>query len=371
MVLGGWKMKKNNDDIVIIIPAYNPDYKFIEFLQKLVSAGYNNIIVINDGSRSDTDCFFREAEVKYKCYVLRHSINLGQGRAYKTGFNYYLTENRMGGRYENTIGIIQCDCDGQHHIDDINRCATLLRNNNEKFILGIRDFSTGSVPFRSRVGNICTAFIFKFFCGLDIKDTQTGLKGIPASLIPVLLETPGERYEYASSVLLEIYKQGVGILQFPIKTIYIDGNASSHFNPLSDSIRIYSTILKYSFSSLSAFAVDVIAFFFFLALLRGILPKVYIIISTYIAKIVSCIYSFMINKKFVFGYQELKSMVILRYFLLCFMQSSLAAVSISILVDFWQWNIIVSKVLVEGFLFFISFQFQNRWVFKKAAEYRT
>lgn len=86
-----------NEDVVIIIPAYNPDGKFTVFLNELVKAGYNKIIVIDDGSRDDTRQYFNEAKDNYNCIVLSHSINLGQGRAYKTGFNYYLSEYKSGG----------------------------------------------------------------------------------------------------------------------------------------------------------------------------------------------------------------------------------------------------------------------------------
>ena len=42
------------NDVVIVIPAYNPDSKFISFCQKLKEAGYESIIVIDDESREDT-----------------------------------------------------------------------------------------------------------------------------------------------------------------------------------------------------------------------------------------------------------------------------------------------------------------------------
>ena len=51
------------------------------------------------------------------------------------------------------IGIIQCDCDGQHCVEDINKCADILRKNPHSFILGVRDFSDKKIPFRSRFGN--------------------------------------------------------------------------------------------------------------------------------------------------------------------------------------------------------------------------
>lgn len=346
-----------------MIPAYNPDKKFTAFLNELVEAGYSKIIIINDGSRDDANQYFKEAEYDYNCIVLSHSINLGQGRAYKTGFNYYLSEYKNGGVFEHTIGIIQCDCDGQHHIDDVNKCAELLRRYPRKFILGVRNFSNKSIPFRSRVGNNCTTFVFRFFCGLDIKDTQTGLKGIPASFIPKLMETPGERFEYASSVLLEAKEQGIEIIQFQIQTIYINGNETSHFNPLIDSFRIYLLIFKYIFSSFSSFIVDIIAFSIFLSMLRKITVD-YIILSTYMARVISCIYSFVINKKFVFHNRNRLFPTAVKYIILCLIQATLSGIFVYEAVHVTLWNEVICKVLMDTMLFFFSFQIQNRWIFK-------
>lgn len=351
-----------NVDVVIIIPAYNPDKKFSVFLRDLNKAGYNKIVVINDGSKEETRQFFDEAKNNYHCVVLSHSVNLGQGRAYKTGFNYYISECKQGGDFENTIGIIQCDCDGQHHIDDINTCAELLRRYPNKFILGVRDFSKKEVPFRSRLGNNCTTFIFKVFCGLNISDTQTGLKGIPASIIPNLMEVSGERFEYASSVLLEIKKQGIEIVQFPIQTIYINGNETSHFNPLFDSIRIYSLIFKYLISSLSAFVVDVIIFSIFLSIFRGMIDN-YIIVATYMSKLISCAYSFFINKNLVFHNGGRFFPTAFKFTILCIIQASLSGIFVNKMVCLTAWHEIICKVIVDTILFFLSYQIQNRWVF--------
>lgn len=350
------------NDIVIMIPVYNPDEKFIKFVQELASEGYKKIIVIDDGSRNDTKYYFQEAVNSYGCDLVIHSINLGQGRAYKSGFNKYLSET---GGYLDAIGIIQCDCDGQHHIEDVNECADLLRNNPDKFILGIRDFSKKSIPFRSRFGNKCTNFVFRFFCGIDVKDTQTGLKGIPTSFVPALMETFGERFEYASSVLLETKKQGVEILQYPIRTIYINGNETSHFNPLLDSIRIYSLLLKYMLSSLSAFIVDILIFSIFLTVTKGVMPSGYIVASTYLAKFISCTYSFMVNKRLIFGNKEKSLSIVVRYAVLCIVQSSASGFLTSVLVGWLLWNEVLCKMIIDTLLFFISYQGQDRWVFKR------
>ncbi len=84
-------------DVVVMIPALNPDDKFIRFLNELKEFEYENIIVINDGSRPDTLHYFSDAVEKYGCDLVSHGINLGQGRAYKSGFNHYLLKMSGGG----------------------------------------------------------------------------------------------------------------------------------------------------------------------------------------------------------------------------------------------------------------------------------
>lgn len=349
-------------DVVIMIPSYNPDEKFITFLMDLRNAGYEHIIVIDDGSGKNSSHFFEQAKRDFHCVIVSHSINLGQGRAYKSGFNYYLLQER----YTNTIGIVQCDCDGQHKIEDVRRCAELLRENPEKFILGVRNFKLKGIPFRSKIGNLFTSFVFQFFCGLNISDTQTGLKGIPRALIPILLEAPGERFEYASSVLLETQRSGRDILQYPIQTVYLDHNASSHFNPLWDSLRIYTLILKYLASSITSFVLDIGVYSLCIALLLNLTPTCYIILSTYFARIISCSYTFLVNKRFVFVNRSSSPTIPLKFTLIAILQATTSAAITSYLVSWGgtHWNAILSKVVVDTILFFVSFQIQKGWVFK-------
>lgn len=111
-------------NIVIMIPAYDPDEKLLLFLRDLKNAGAEKIILINDGSRSETKPFFQTAYEEYGCDIVEHAINLGKGRACKSGFNRYLSAQEI---YADTLGIVQCDCDGQHHAEDVVRCAELLQ----------------------------------------------------------------------------------------------------------------------------------------------------------------------------------------------------------------------------------------------------
>ena len=50
------------------------------------------------------------------------------------------------------------------------------------------------------------------------------------------------------------------ILEQPIRTIYLDGNASSHFNPLLDSMRIYFVLLRFAMISMFTAVMDNLLF---------------------------------------------------------------------------------------------------------------
>ncbi len=351
------------DNIVIIIPAYNPDEKLLKHLRNIKEAGFRRVLLVNDGSEKNTEIFVcAKKEFGEGLIVLKHSVNLGQGRAYKTALNYYI-EN-----YRDTLGVVECDADGQHHIDDVRRCADLLIHNPEKFILGVRNFDQKGIPFRSRFGNKLTNFMFRFFCGMRIKDTQTGLKGFPYELAKKLISVQGERYEYATSVLLEVNKGNIPICQFDIQTIYINNNESSHFNPLIDSLRIYSLLLKYLISALSAFIIDIVFFSVFVAILGRAQMEAYIIVSTYMAKVLSCTYSFFVNRKLVFHSNEKLGYSGCKYMLLCAVQASLSGFITDRLFLCLHYNEVLLKILVDSVLFFLSFTVQQKWVFAKTGE---
>ena len=123
-----------------------------------------------------------------------------------------------------------------------------MKKHPDTLIIGSRDLST-NVPLRSRFGNSITRVIFRFVTGLNVHDTQTGLRGLPKKLFKHLIELKGERYEYEINMLLQIDRWDVKYLEVPIETIYSDGNKGSHFHPLKDSWRIYKKIFAFVISS--------------------------------------------------------------------------------------------------------------------------
>ena len=343
-------------DIYVIIPAYNPSEKlFLNFVEELLEKN-NKIIVINDGSNAEYNKIFKKLENK-NIEVLKHNVNLGKGRAMKTGFNYILNN------YPQCKGVVVADCDGQHCVDDIVKCAIQLIKNNSSLILGVRDFTRKDVPIKSKFGNKLTTIIFKFFIGLNIQDTQTGLRGINTNLMKYFMNVKGERYEFETNMLIECKTNNINIIEVPISTIYIEKNKSSHFNPIKDSISIYKLLTKYIISSISSFIIDIILFNLLFIIFTKFEINNSIIISTIISRIISSLYNFAINAKLVFKNINNKSLV--KYIILVIIQMLISGFAVEYLSGILLINVIIIKIIVDIIIFICNFIVQREFIFKK------
>lgn len=347
-------------DVCLVVPAYNPDEKlFLDFLDKAVEE-FSNIIVINDGSNVNCDSIFSKIESQYPVVkILKHSVNLGKGRALKTAFNTYLNE------YPDCIGIVQADCDGQHCIEDVIACANSLKENQNCLILGARNFDEKDVPKKSKYGNKLTRWIFKLFIGITIKDTQTGLRAIGNELLKQFISTFGERYEYETNILIDCKTNNIEIKEVPIKTIYIEKNQTSKFNPIKDSLMIYKLFAKYIFSSLSAFVIDIILFSLFIKLFTNINLdyKTKILLATVSARIISSLYNFKINAKMVFKNMTKSSYI--KYAILVLIQMFVSAFGVTYLSRRIGIDLTGIKIFVDMVIFMVNFVVQREFVFKK------
>ena len=100
-----------------------------------------------------------------------------------------------------------------------------------------------------------TRGIMHALLGQKLTDTQTGLRGIPASFLPKLLRQEATGYEFELEMLIAAHQLSIPIVEVPIRTIYEAGNKSSHFNPIVDSMKIYFVLLRFgSVSVLSGVA---------------------------------------------------------------------------------------------------------------------
>src|SRR5690606_19463672 len=139
-----------------------------------LSRAGRHIVIVNDGSGGGYAEIFDRCRRVPGVEVIEHPTHRGKGAALRTGFQHLL-------RAAHSVdGIVTADADGQHLSADIVRVAERLRRATESLVLGTRQFATA--PLKSRLGNETTRVLFRLLHGEDLKDTQTGLRGVPRAL---------------------------------------------------------------------------------------------------------------------------------------------------------------------------------------------
>ncbi|MCW3158867.1 bifunctional glycosyltransferase family 2/GtrA family protein [Micropruina sonneratiae] len=336
--------------MVVLIPAYQPNRTLLLLLRDLAErAPELDVVVVDDGSGADYAPIFAEASAM-GADVIGFTRNRGKGAALKYGFVH------VADHYPDA-DVVCADSDGQHRPDDILAVARAIRPG--AMVLGVRAFA-GPVPVRSRVGNAITRWAFRAATGVRVSDTQTGLRGYPAAALDWLAGVPGDRFEYELNLLLRARGAGWTVEEVPIETVYLAGNASSHFRPVADSVRIYLPLLAFSASSLIAFGIDVVALLLINALTGSLL------VAVVGARALSSLVNFMANRRMVFRsrgglrrslgrYYALAAVLLLANYGLL---SVLTAAGVAL---------VVAKLLVEVALFLASYQVQRSLVFAQPA----
>lgn len=337
--------------MIVLIPALDPGPTLAPLVADLREADRDvEVWVVDDGSSAAAGEALAATE-RSGARVLHHSRNRGKGAALKTGLAE-VARSRPGSP------VVTADADGQHAAADILRVADALREDtaSSTMILGCRGF-TGRVPLRSRIGNSLARGVFRLAVGWSPSDTQTGLRGIPASAVPWAAGVPGDRFEYEQNVLLQSRDAGVTVREIPIATVYLDDNSSSHFRPVRDSARVAWPLLRYTLSSLLAFAVDTIALLVFAALTGSL------VVAVVAARVLSAAVNFTVNRALVFRARDggvRKQAARYAGLAALLLVANLAALPALTAVGV---PLLLAKILTEATLFVIGFVIQRVLVF--------
>jgi glycosyltransferase involved in cell wall biosynthesis len=341
--------------VAVLIPALKPSASLLDVIDALAARDeVAGLIVINDGSPPDYDAVFQSAASRPKVTVLRHAVNLGKGSGLKTGINHFLCS------FPPDTVLVTADADGQHLPDDILAVAAKAKEKPDALVLGSRAFS-GDVPLRSRFGNDVTRGVFRFLVGQKLQDTQTGLRAIPRRLMPDLLRMKSRGYEFELQMLIIAAQHRVPIESVAIQTVYLDDNASSHFNPLLDSMRIYFVFLRFMSSSLVASALDFVIF----SAVFGSTHRLGV--SMVAARVVSGSLNFAINKRYVFHNRAVWWRSLAGFAVQEALLGGLAMFLIRALMAH-GWIAYPAKLAVESILFVCSFAVQRDLIFRRAPE---
>lgn len=120
------------------------------------------------------------------------------------------------------------------------------------------------------------------------------------------------------------------------------------------------TIIKYIFSAGTSFLLDLGLFTIFILIFGNSTKGIFI--STILARIMSSLYNYMINSRFVFKNSGSKQ--IIKYYLLVIIQLMVSALLVSIINKYIKVFTTIIKLFVDVTIFIVNYYVQKEIVFK-------
>lgn len=217
------------EKICVIIPTYN-EAKAIKRVVMTTREQGLDVLVIDDGSSDGTPVLAGSAGAR----VIVNEKNMGKGACLIKGFGEAL---RQG--YD---AVITMDGDGQHLPQEAAKFVkTAAAHLKCGIIVGNRMGQRGSMPFIRVATNKFMSWLISLVCRQEIPDTQCGYRLIRRKVLEqIKLSTA--KYETESEMLIKASRLGYIICSIPVTSVY-DG-ATSHINPITDTLRFFSFLFK-------------------------------------------------------------------------------------------------------------------------------
>lgn len=220
------------DQTWLVIPLYNEGEVVREVLTD-VRKTFPNIICVDDGS-SDNSI---EEALAAGVHVAVHPINLGQGAALQTGFDYVL--QNTDAKY-----VVTFDADGQHRVEDALAMLDAAEKDDLGFVFGSRflDGKAETGLFKKIVLKTA-AFVTRMRTGEKLTDAHNGLRTIRRDALSQVQITQN-RMAHASEIVYQLFDTGLKWREMPVHIIYTDYSRSKGQSLLNSINILVELIMK-------------------------------------------------------------------------------------------------------------------------------
>ena len=356
-------------NIVVLIPSLNPTTKLLEYVNSLIVEGFKRVIIVNDGSKVETHSIFDELNKLDDCEVLHHQTNKGKGTALKTGLSFIQANLND----DDFIGVITADADGQHLVSDVVKIGYALEKNQDKYIIGFRNFDNEHMPKKNKLGNKLANLALRLFHGIKIKDSQTGLRAFPKRYFDFALTTKGRAFEYETNLLIHSKQKKIDLCEVQTTAVYDEHNYETTYHPLKDTVKIFwlifGTFIKFSLSSMGSALVDLLAFFILEKFIFvGMSVAINLLISAFIARVLSSVVNYLINKQLIFKDKRKSIKSVWKYYLLWISKLMISTAFVFLLGKIFTVEPVALKLVVDMLLFFVGYKLQNEVIFQTSED---
>lgn len=224
-------MLYDKSNIAVIVPSYNEGRRIESIVSQILSKGFKNIIVVDDGSVD----YSIDPLKKFDIVILTHLVNRGAGAATETGLMYCR-------EILHPEAVVMIDADTQHDVDDIENLLEEHFKQNADITIGNRFMQDSeSIPAKNIIFNKLANIVTSIFAGKRVYDSQSGFKVFNRKAIyGLVLEQ--DRYEHCSEIFIKAADLKFKVIDVPIKVYYpleIKDKGQHFFN----GIRTFSNLL--------------------------------------------------------------------------------------------------------------------------------
>jgi len=223
---------ENRPKLSIIIPAYNEEKSIYKTVDDILAAhdilDYDyEVIVVVDGSSDKTAAEARRHHSQ-KIHVYEYSQNHGKGYALKFG-----TQKARGDIITFT------DAGGDFDPKQFDKCVRLMEIFDADFVIGSKRHPASKVnyPPLRRFYSWCYQKMIRVLFGLNITDTQTGLKFLKRKVaLDVMPRVLVKQYAFDLEMLVIAYQLGYRrIFEAPVEMKFNDlGSGAANFGAIKN-----------------------------------------------------------------------------------------------------------------------------------------
>ncbi|MGO3146361.1 MAG: glycosyltransferase family 2 protein [Leucobacter sp.] len=198
-----------NHDVCVVIPLYNEAQVIAGVVQGLLPS-FPNVVCIDDGSRDGSGKIAEAAGAR----VVTHPINLGQGAALQTGFDYAL-ERGMG-------FVVTFDADGQHRVIDAEHMVDRARSEDLAIVFGSRFLDDRTNPgILKRIVLKTAVWVTNVTTRTKLTDAHNGLRVIRDDALR-RVKLRQDRMAHGTEIVVQLGKAQLPYAEHPVEVLYTD-----------------------------------------------------------------------------------------------------------------------------------------------------
>ncbi len=214
----------------IVIPLYNESPVIGDVVRGLIPH-FPNIVCVDDGSTDTSAQAARDAGA----VVVQHPVNLGQGAALQTGFEYALSDPEM-------TSIVTFDADGQHRVEDAYAMVSRIESGEADVVLGSRFLDDRTnIGWLKRLVLRTAALQTRLTTGMPLTDAHNGLRAFSRNVTSAIHLTQN-RMAHASELIQLLAVLKPRWTEHPVQIIYTEYSKSKG-QSLLNSVNIIADLL--------------------------------------------------------------------------------------------------------------------------------